>query len=76
MKKSFVIMCAAGMFLSSCDTVDRMNCLVNQSTESIQANSEAVAYSSAVIQQNARLVTDSSQAIEANRLLLEQETGH
>jgi hypothetical protein len=60
--------------LTGCCTVDRMNALVNQSTRSIQENSEAIAASTVTIRENAYLVEQSSKAIETNRRLLEAES--
>jgi len=57
--------------LTACGTIDRLNCLVNQSTESISANAQAVQWNTCVVQQNAQLVQETNRAIEENRRLLE-----
>jgi hypothetical protein len=61
--------------LTSCGTLDRMTCLVNQSTDSIYANIEVVETSTAVIRQNSQLVDESSKTIEENHKLLQAAAG-
>lgn len=58
--------------LTGCGTIDKMNCLVNQSTMAIQANAEAVQLSTCVIQQNARLVEETNKVVQENQHLLEE----
>lgn len=53
--------------VTSCGTVQKMNDLVNQSTCSIEANSDAIERANQAIQRNAQLVKESSAAIEENR---------
>lgn len=74
MSHFFLPLSVAVVFFSSCSTIDRMNGLVNESTVSIQYNSEAIAACTAAIRQNAYLVDESSKAIETNRALLEAES--
>jgi methyl-accepting chemotaxis protein len=52
---------------TSCGTVQKMNDLVNSSTCSIEANSNAIERANQAIQRNAQLVKESSAAIEENR---------
>lgn len=54
-----------------CSPIDRLNTLVNASTQSIQANSNAVSRSTSAIRKNGALVEESSNTIEVNRRLLE-----
>lgn len=60
------------MSLCSCDTVNRMNCLVNQSTYAIYENAQAVQTSTAVVQQNRQIIEESTRALQANHRLLEE----
>lgn len=55
------------MSFTSCGTIQKMNDLVNSSTCSIEANSDAIARANQAIQRNAQLVQESSAAIEENR---------
>ena len=64
-----VLLCSA-----SCSTINRLNCMINQSTWSIYANQEAVDRSTEVIRQNARLIEQSNRAIDENKRLLESMT--
>jgi len=57
--------------LSGCGTVERMNYLVNSSTESIHCNRMAVERSTEVINHNSHLIQESTGALEKNRQVLE-----
>lgn len=70
MKKCFLIPVML-ITMTSCGTVQRLNCMIEQSTESIHANREAIESSTYVIQRNAQLIDESSKAIEENRRHLE-----
>lgn len=72
MKCYFFFLPLSLLSLTACGTIDRMNCLVNQSTCSIQANAEAVQWSTCVIQQNAQLVEETNRVIEENHRLLQE----
>lgn len=72
MKKFFVLAPLMVMSLSGCAKIDQMNSVVQQSTESIHANREAVEINTATIYQNSYFVEESTKALEQNRLLLEK----
>jgi len=57
--------------VSGCGTINRMNSLVNESTNSIYSNVDAVQSSTAAIRTNARLVDESTRTIVENKRLLE-----
>lgn len=57
--------------LSGCSTIDQMNMMVNESTQAIHRNREAVERSTCEILQNAYLVDQSTHALEENRHHLE-----
>ncbi|MFV0341200.1 MAG: hypothetical protein ACK5MA_11350 [Parachlamydiaceae bacterium] len=75
MKKSAILIPLMGLALASCGTVDKMNRLVQESTCSIYANSDAIQRSTEAVNRNAALVEASNQAIEENRKVL-QSAGH
>lgn len=75
MKKFFVLTPLIVMSLSGCAKIDHMNSVVQQSTESINANREAVQNNTAVIYQNSYFVEESTKALEQNRHLLEKAGG-
>lgn len=59
---------------TSCGTIQRMNTLVTDSTDSINANREAIEYDTMVIQENARIIDDSTRTIQENRRLIDEST--
>ncbi len=71
MKRILLLLPCVLLGSTSCSTVTRLNCMINQSTQSIYANQEAVDRSTEVIRKNARLIEESNRAIEENRRLLE-----
>ena len=54
-----------------CSPIDRMNALINESTDSINSNSAAIQSSTEVIRQNKVLIDQSTQTIQENRKHLE-----
>ena len=71
MKKQWMILSFALLGLTSCGTVNEMICLINNSTEAIYANEEAVEASTEVIRQNAQIISASTEAVKENRHQLE-----
>lgn len=59
---------------TSCGTIQQMNTLVTDSTDSINANREAVEYDTWVIQENARIINDSTRTIQENRRVIDEST--
>ncbi len=56
---------------SSCGTVNRMNALMNESSDSIDANREAVQRSTQLIRENQKKIEASTATIKENRKQLE-----
>lgn len=75
MKKCSILLPFILLSLGGCATINRMNNLVNESSDSIQANREAVERSTAAIHRNARVVEASTRTIEENRRLIESASG-
>lgn len=71
MKKYLLIYGAILSIFTGCDTVNRLNSLVHQSSNSIDANREAVEYNTMVILRNKQLVGESNRTLEENRRGLE-----
>lgn len=72
MKKWIFLVPIGLMSLTGCDTVNKMNRLVEESTCSIQANAQATQYSTMVIQRNRQVVEESSKTIEENNRLIQK----
>ena len=72
MKKMIFLLPIVLVCLTGCDTVNRMNRLVNESTCSIYQNAQAVQQSTAVIQQNQQVINESTKTIEENNRLLQK----
>jgi hypothetical protein len=70
MKKLIFLLPIGLICLTGCDTVNRMNRLMNESTCSIYQNAQAVQQSTAVIQQNQQVINESTRVIEENHRLL------
>jgi hypothetical protein len=73
-KRSLIILPLALMTLTSCSTINQLNCLIYQSTDAINANREAVDDSTEVIRQNGALIRESTRALNENRRNLEAAT--
>lgn len=74
MRQSLLLIPIIGGALSGCGTVEKMNRLVNESTCSIDANTDAVQRSTQAVRRNAELVEASNRSIEENRKLLESQS--
>ncbi len=72
MKFRILMLPALLILTTSCGTIERMNCLVNQSTQSIHCNRMAVERSSEVIRDNGQLIDQSNEVLEQNRRALEK----
>lgn len=58
--------------LTSCGIVNRLNYTVNESTDSIEANRQAVEASTNAIQHNKMLIRQSTRTLEENRRQMEK----
>lgn len=58
--------------LTGCSKIQEMNDLVNQSTCSINANTDMIAADNETIRRNAEMVRQSNRTIDENRRLLQQ----
>ncbi len=67
MKKLLILMPIVLLTLASCGTIDRMNGLINQSTESIHCNREVIERSTETIRHNGELINQSTRALEEKR---------
>jgi hypothetical protein len=57
--------------LTSCGTINKLNCLVNASTDSIYQNAAWVEISTERIRENTRIINESTRAIEENQRHIE-----
>ncbi len=71
MNKIIFIVPVMMAILPGCGMVNKMNCMVNESTQAIQCNRRAVEMSTRAIRQNIQAVEDSNQAIAENRRQLD-----
>jgi hypothetical protein len=71
MKKTLLLLPILLVGLSGCNIANRMISLVNESTDSINANREAVERSTAEIRYNKQLIDASTHEIEENHRNLE-----
>lgn len=69
MKKILIL---ALFSLTGCSVADRLNGLVNESTDSINHNRETVERSTEVINRNAQLINETNRVIAENRELIEK----
>jgi len=74
MLKRLLILPVALLSLTSCGTVYRMIDLMNESSESIEANTCAIQHSTQTIRQNARSIQASTETMKANLHHLEAAT--
>lgn len=72
-KLGFLFIILAG-FSTSCGTIQKMNTLVTDSTDSINANREAIEYNTQLVQENARIINDSTRTIQENRQVIDEST--
>lgn len=71
--KKFLFLLPIGLVsLTSCGTINKMNYLVNESTNSIYENAQAVQESTAVIQRNQQIINASTRTLQENRSLIEK----
>lgn len=71
MKKNYILFPIVLLGLTSCSQITRMNNLIYDSTDAIDANRDAVERSTCVIRRNAELIEETNRAIEINRKHLE-----
>lgn len=65
MQKLFFLILSA-LPLTGCGTAREMICLIDQSTEAIHANREAIEYDTMLINENARVVHESTLMLKEN----------
>ncbi len=58
--------------LNSCGTIEQMTCLINESTEAISCNSQAIERDTAAICNNVAIITASTETIKENHHQLEK----
>ncbi len=75
MKKRLLIAPVLLLGLAGCGTAERMNCLINQSTESINWNRMAVERSTEIIRENGELIEQSNKVLEENSRKLKTMSG-
>ena len=66
MKRLLAILPVALLSLNSCGTIEQMTCLIDESSEAICRNREAVEYSTQVIQENAKVIGASTETVKEN----------
>lgn len=66
MKKNLMLLPVLAVGLASCGTANQMICLIDQSTEAIHCNREAVESSTVVIDENAMIINASTETIKEN----------
>lgn len=71
MKVQFFLMALLTVALPGCGKIERMNRMVDESTQAIHCNRVAIEHSTAVIRKNIQTIEESNKAIEENRKNLE-----
>jgi hypothetical protein len=61
--------------LTGCGTMERMKCMIKESTQSIHCNRQAVERSTEVIRENGELIDQSTEVLKENRKGLEAMRG-
>ncbi len=72
MRKHLILLPIALVTLTSCGTATRLRELVDQSSMSIDANSQAIQRSTEAVRRNKQLIQEANQAVEENRRNLEK----
>lgn len=71
MKVQLLFLGVVTLLLPGCGKIEKMNRMVDESTQAIHCNRIAVEQSTCVIRQNIQIIEESNKAIEENRKHLE-----
>lgn len=71
MKAQLFLLAVLVTVLPGCSKIERMNRMVDESTQAIHCNRIAIEHSTAVIRENIHYIEESNKAIEENRRHLE-----
>lgn len=71
MKVQLLLLAVISIALPGCGKIEKMNRMVDESTQAIHCNRIAVEHSTATIRENIHYIEESNKAIEENRKHLE-----